>query len=145
MREIKFRAWDTEENKYYEPVYAAYKGDLHELMVSFNGRLSAHTLNAEKGSCMVDESLFPDRYILEQYTGLKDKNGKEIYEGDIYKYTDAIRTVFFVNGAFCGGWSKDDCMPFGWEGDEEEPNIEIYKTSFPELCEIIGNIHERES
>lgn len=52
-REIKFRAWDTDEKYMYFP-------DLYKL------------------------SNYPSyRFTLTQYTGLRDKNGKEIYEGDI--------------------------------------------------------------
>lgn len=59
-REIKFRAWEENGNNMLSPEEV---GD--------------HTLNR------LTEEL---PYILMQYTGLKDKNGKEIYEGDIIRY-----------------------------------------------------------
>src|SRR5690606_21196229 len=65
MREIKFRAWDKENEVMIYP-----KG------VLFDGRVVNF-------SCGMLEPF--EGYELMQYTGLKDKNGKEIYEGDIYK------------------------------------------------------------
>ncbi len=79
----------------------------------------------------------------EQYTGQKDKTGKVYCAGDIYKFQNGTpRMVFFKNGAFCGGWSINDCSPLGWCGDEDEPNLEVYECDFPSQCEIIGNKHQ---
>ncbi len=64
MREIKFRAWDTRENKMLSP------RTIQEIMV---GKISEWLVRG---------------YILEQFTGLTDKNGKEIYEGDVIEFSD---------------------------------------------------------
>lgn len=61
-REIKFRAWDKKWSKMHAPNDVALKGD---------GTIGAG---------------LDDQMVLLQYTNLKDKNGKEIYEGDIVTY-----------------------------------------------------------
>lgn len=80
MREIKFRAWDTKEEYMYgcPTIQACAYPD---------GRVSYTTM------------AFGQRRILMQYTGLKDKNGIEIYEGDIVTSyaTDVIGIVKFGN------------------------------------------------
>jgi uncharacterized phage protein (TIGR01671 family) len=111
MREIKFRAWSTAE----------------EVMVEWESLLKTMRRT-------MDYSMFEDdELILMQYTGLKDKNGKEIYEGDIIKESNIIFTVkyFEEDGAF-GFWEKT------FVGSKER----FFYATDASRYEVIGNIHE---
>jgi hypothetical protein len=106
MREISFRAWDKVNWK----------------MSVCAGFLSGQVIIIEEDGTVTGKK--DDDFILMQFTGLLDKNGKEIHEGDIVSCENEQETVEYTDRAEFYPFGSHD---FSWEGKE---------------CEIIGNIYE---
>lgn len=113
IREIKFRVWD---GKIMTLPPFKYSSNLGGNFFTLDGR------------CYIEG--VHQNLVLMQYTGLKDKNGKEIYESDLLKFDPeewgCEESMFIVE------WNKEDGC---WSGYGTFSEWSTY-------CEVVGNVYE---
>ena len=118
MREIKFRIWDAE-NKIIKHIMCFYSDE----QIEYRNGMAIIALNKKRG----------DDFVLMQYTGVKDKYGKEIYEGDIVRYNDRqIGVIVWEHTSFV----------LKLLNDKKNTIILWYDVDTKDNIEVIGNIYE---
>lgn len=144
MREIKFNIYDKTTDTYY-------KNAEYDFNIDFGSKTIAITIREGYSEIVALDYEKEIECVLLQYTGLKDKNCNEIYEGDIVEIGDFTYSIKFEIGSFmlvrCSNetdmyaefdncWN-DDVYPLcqlHWESNADEDIL--YN------CEIIGNIYK---
>lgn len=122
MRDIKFRAWDKELKEWTN--YSI--SNIDDTLIDF--------YNKETGFWESDRE--GERFALCQYTGLKDKNDREIYEGDI------VRAVRFSRWEGVAKYSdKNQAFVFECIDKNYRGNI-VFMSQFDQGFKILGNIYE---
>lgn len=115
MRELKFRVWDEELGDYLEGEEAA------DFVMKLDG---SHCVEMSCGWYNKGKD-----WAIEQYTGLKDKNDKEIYEGDIVSYRENNYQI---------KWSE---VSFAYIASSKNQYYWL-SPSKSSVFEVTGNIHE---
>lgn len=124
MREIKFRIWDNLEKAYLNE---------EDVAIDSRGNVFIFEIYDKNDSDLWYTRLLPDsdnkRYIIEQDTGLKDRNGTKINEGDVL-VDDAGEPIEYWVVKFSDGGFIGECAGVA------EPLFELAN------LEVVGNIHE---
>lgn len=142
MREIKFRAWDKEKKRFVDNDYT--------FSIFLSGKTDVKEENGDTNKLFERSS---SDFVVMQYTGLKDKNGKEIYEGDILSISHEEK-IFIATPQYSlayMGWALCDpknilSVPHYTNGHvvkecSMSEYVEFLRNDCPYM-EIIGNIHE---
>ncbi len=141
-REIKFRAWDKKDNVMRE-VYGIQFPKISNHGNRKNIIIEMHCTDYEKQIAIIysDFTDSIDRVELMQYTGLKDKNGKEIYEGDIFDCPYGDETINHHKWEIIWGKEKGG---FALKRIGESCNQDMVHQTVSDMVyrEIIGNIYE---
>lgn len=151
MREIKFRAWDKKTKKMREVDSIAFHSSKSAFDYNPSGLPKMVCLWGK--NCIEYKNIIlqrePKNVILLQYTGLKDRNGKEIYDGDIIDIHQTVNGCNLFQVVWDKiGWSaryvQNEARGMLYEYDLEELFDVNYEDQYPYevTIEVVGNIHE---
>ena len=131
MRDIKFRAWDNRQNKYLNP---------DDVSISADGFITIFNADGKHSRAVQPPGDLSPWFIIEQYTGLKDKTGIEIYEGDVVQYYPRHNGV-----PYRVYWANESAkFLIGRKGvvGQELSSVMYNLDTGRIVLEVIGNIHE---
>ena len=125
-REIKFRIYDKELKEMFDDLNLY---DIVEDDFWYDGETDVWSVFYD--ACNEQES-----FVITQYTGLKDKNGVEIYEGDILENTA-------VNFKFVVKFEKTKYVLQKLEFPEDSLDMYDFFHRIPIMFEVVGNIYDK--
>ncbi|HEX3100788.1 MAG TPA: YopX family protein [Pyrinomonadaceae bacterium] len=135
QRELKFRGWHSK----LQRIIPASELVEDQLTITADGRF----INVSGSSAVLSVIFPPDKFVPMQYTGLKDKNGVEIYEGDIVRY-QFRGPQGEIRNDYVGIVQWDEVNPCFMVQDAKDPNRYDYDFVVCGMVaiEVLGNVHE---
>lgn len=120
---FRFRAWDKSFNKYCENV----------IVSTINEKITVYGRLVDGRTALIPNS----HVVLEQCTGVKDKNGTLIYEGDLLKWSDYDNYPYLVRVSWC-----DLLCCFAFINEDSKFMANHLEPFWNKDVEVVGNIHE---